>query len=39
MNCDEVAAVLTISVATVNRDLKLARAWLRRELNVHEARA
>jgi len=37
MNCDEVAAVLTVSVATVNRDLKLARAWLRRELSVPES--
>jgi RNA polymerase sigma factor (TIGR02999 family) len=39
MNCDEVAAVLTVSVATVNRDLKLARAWLRRELNAVESGA
>ena len=32
LNCDEAALVLSVSVATVNRDLKLARAWLRQEL-------
>jgi RNA polymerase sigma factor (sigma-70 family) len=32
MNAEESAAVLEISTATVNRDLKLARAWLQREL-------
>ena len=29
MNCEEAAAALQISTATVNRDLKLAKAWLR----------
>jgi RNA polymerase sigma factor (TIGR02999 family) len=32
MSGEEAAAVLKISTATVNRDLKLARAWLQREL-------
>ncbi|MGA2048001.1 MAG: ECF-type sigma factor [Terracidiphilus sp.] len=32
MNAEEAAAVLEISTATVKRDLKLARAWLQREL-------
>jgi RNA polymerase sigma factor (TIGR02999 family) len=32
LNCDEAAAVLSVSVATVNRDLQFARAWLRHEL-------
>jgi RNA polymerase sigma factor (TIGR02999 family) len=32
MNAEEAASVLEISTATVNRDLKLARAWLHREL-------
>jgi len=32
MSAEEAAAVLEISTATVNRDLKLARAWLQREL-------
>jgi RNA polymerase sigma factor (TIGR02999 family) len=32
MNCEEAAAVLQVSTATVNRDLKLAKAWLRHEL-------
>jgi len=32
MNCEETAAVLEVSTATVNRDLKLAKAWLREEL-------
>jgi RNA polymerase sigma factor (TIGR02999 family) len=32
MNAEEAAAALEISTATVNRDLKLARAWLQREL-------
>jgi RNA polymerase sigma factor (TIGR02999 family) len=32
LNCDEAALVLDVSVATVNRDLKLAKAWLRHEL-------
>ena len=33
MNCEEAAAVLEVSTATVNRDLKLAKAWLRHELS------
>lgn len=33
MNCEEVAAVLEVSTATVNRELKLAKAWLRHELS------
>lgn len=33
LNCEEAAAVLEVSTATVNRDLKLARAWLQQELN------
>ena len=32
MNYDEIAAATECSKATVNRDLQLARAWLRREL-------
>jgi len=32
MKCEEAAIVLKISTATVNRDLKLAKAWLRHEL-------
>ena len=32
LNCDEAAEVLGISVPTVNRDLKLAKAWLRHYL-------
>jgi RNA polymerase sigma factor (TIGR02999 family) len=32
LKCDEAAVVLEISTATVNRDLKLAKAWLRHEL-------
>jgi RNA polymerase sigma factor (TIGR02999 family) len=32
MNAEEAAALLEISTATVNRDLKLARAWLQRAL-------
>lgn len=32
LNYDETAAVLDISAATVHRDLRLARAWLYREL-------
>jgi RNA polymerase sigma factor (TIGR02999 family) len=32
MSAEEAAAVLEISTATVNRDLKLARAWLQHEL-------
>jgi RNA polymerase sigma factor (sigma-70 family) len=33
MNSDEVAAALELSTATVNRDLQMGRAWLRKELN------
>jgi len=33
MNCEEAAVILGTSVATANRDLKFARAWLRHELN------
>jgi RNA polymerase sigma factor (TIGR02999 family) len=33
MNCEEAAAHLEVSTATVNRDLKLAKAWLRQELS------
>ena len=32
MNAEEAASVLEISTATVNRELKLARAWLQHEL-------
>jgi len=32
LNAEEASAVMEISTATVNRDLKLARAWLQREL-------
>jgi RNA polymerase sigma factor (TIGR02999 family) len=32
LNCDEAALVLEVSVATVNRDLKLAKAWMKHEL-------
>lgn len=32
MNAEEAAATLDISTATVNRDLKIARAWLQRRL-------
>lgn len=35
---DEAAAALGISPATVHRELKLAKAWLRRELAQHQAR-
>ena len=31
LNAEEASAVMEISTATVNRDLKLARAWLQRE--------
>jgi RNA polymerase sigma-70 factor (ECF subfamily) len=37
LNCEEAAVVLTVSVATVNRDLKFARAWLRHELKEADA--
>lgn len=32
LNCDEAAVVMRLSVATVNRDLKMAKAWLKHEL-------
>jgi len=32
LKCEEAAVVLKISTATANRDLKLAKAWLRQEL-------
>jgi RNA polymerase sigma factor (TIGR02999 family) len=32
VDCEEAAGVLEISIATVNRDLRLARAWLRHAL-------
>lgn len=32
LSCDESAAVLMVSVATVNRDLRIARAWLQQTL-------
>ena len=32
VNCEEASLMLNVSVATVNRDLKFARAWLRQEL-------
>ena len=33
LKCEEAAVVLDVSTATVNRDLKLAKAWLRQELS------
>jgi DNA-directed RNA polymerase specialized sigma24 family protein len=33
LSCDETAQVLGVSVETVLRDWKLAKAWLFRELN------
>jgi RNA polymerase sigma factor (TIGR02999 family) len=32
LNCDEAATVLSVSVSTVNRELRFARTWLRNEL-------
>lgn len=32
LNCEEAAIVLAVSVATVNRELKLAKAWLKHSL-------
>ncbi len=32
LKCDEAAVVMRLSVATVNRDLKIAKAWLKHEL-------
>jgi len=34
---DEAAAALKVSPATVHRDLKMAKAWLHRELTQHSA--
>jgi DNA-directed RNA polymerase specialized sigma24 family protein len=33
VNCEDVAKFLGVSIATVNRSLKLGKAWLKRELN------
>ena len=33
LNCEEAAAALEVSTATINRDLKLAKAWLCHALN------
>lgn len=33
LNCEEAAEVLHVSIPTVNRDLRLAKAWLRHELS------
>jgi RNA polymerase sigma factor (TIGR02999 family) len=33
MNCEEAALILEVSTATVNRDLRMAKAWLRHELS------
>ena len=38
LNCEEAAAVLEVSTATVNRELKLAKAWLQQELNSASSR-
>lgn len=38
LNYDEIAEALEISAATVHRDLRLARAWLHRELSGAETR-
>ncbi len=32
LNCDEAAVVLSVSVSTINRELKLAKAWLKQSL-------
>ncbi len=37
LQLDEIAQVLDVSAATVERDLRLARAWLHRELSDREA--
>jgi len=38
LNYDETAEALEISAATVHRDLRLARAWLHRELSGADTR-
>jgi RNA polymerase sigma factor (TIGR02999 family) len=38
LNCEEAALVLEVSVPTVNRDLKMAKAWLKHELLGVDAR-
>ena len=39
LKCEEAAVLLEVSTATVNRDLKLAKAWLREELSAAAPRA
>jgi RNA polymerase sigma factor (TIGR02999 family) len=39
LKCEEAALILEVSTATVNRDLKLAKAWLRQELVSGSSRA
>jgi DNA-directed RNA polymerase specialized sigma24 family protein len=39
MNAEEAALVLGVSTATVNRDLKLAKAWLRNKIDSSQARS
>jgi RNA polymerase sigma factor (TIGR02999 family) len=39
MNSEETAVVLGVSTATVNRDLKLAKAWLRNEIGNSQVRS
>jgi RNA polymerase sigma-70 factor (ECF subfamily) len=36
LSCEEAATVLEISTSTVNRELKMAKAWLRQELSTAE---
>lgn len=38
LNAEDIAAVLGVSVQTVNRDWSLARSWLAREMNSEEPR-
>lgn len=35
LTCDETAEALAVSVTTIERELRIARAWLRRELLDH----
>lgn len=37
LTCDETAEALGVSIATIERDLRLARAWLRRDLGAATA--